>query len=189
MPLNICRVGVRRMGPDSLQWCPAPGQGATGTNWSRGSSSWTRGRTSLWGWQSPGPGCPEGLWSLLLWRYSRPGWTRCCAACCRWPCSSRVVGLDDPPRSLPTPTILWFCDSVTVCIMLVNLDGAWSLHCLLPASVESTDVLQNGQWCQRHPLRGSPTHLIWFILSQYNGLLKIMLFLSPLLRNATSCIF
>jgi len=37
--LNICRVGVRRMGPDSLQWCPATGQGATGTNWSRGSSS------------------------------------------------------------------------------------------------------------------------------------------------------
>ena len=32
MPLNICRVGVRRMGPDSFQWCPATGQGATGTN-------------------------------------------------------------------------------------------------------------------------------------------------------------
>ena len=29
---NICRVGVRRMGPDSFQWCPATGQGATGTN-------------------------------------------------------------------------------------------------------------------------------------------------------------
>jgi len=24
----------------------------------------------------------------------------------------RRVGLDDPQRSLPTPTILWFCDSV-----------------------------------------------------------------------------
>ena len=23
MPTNICRVGVRRMGPDSFQWCPA----------------------------------------------------------------------------------------------------------------------------------------------------------------------
>jgi len=30
--INICRVGVRRMGPDSFQWCPATGQGATGTN-------------------------------------------------------------------------------------------------------------------------------------------------------------
>jgi len=38
--INICRVGVRRTGPDSFQWCPATGQGATGTNWSRGSSSW-----------------------------------------------------------------------------------------------------------------------------------------------------
>ena len=51
--------------------------------------------------------------SLLLWRYSRPAWTRFCAACSRWPCFGRRVGLDDPQRSLPTPTILWFCDSVT----------------------------------------------------------------------------
>jgi len=26
------KVGVRRTGPDSLQWCPATGQGAMGTN-------------------------------------------------------------------------------------------------------------------------------------------------------------
>jgi len=38
MPTNISRVGVKRMGPDSFQWCPATGQGAMGTNWSRGSS-------------------------------------------------------------------------------------------------------------------------------------------------------
>ena len=29
---SIFRVGVRRMGPDSFQWCSATGQGATGTN-------------------------------------------------------------------------------------------------------------------------------------------------------------
>ena len=52
------------------------------------------------------------LWILLLWRYWRPVWTRSCAACCRRPCFSRGVGLDDPQRSLPTPTTLWFCDSV-----------------------------------------------------------------------------
>ena len=96
------------MGPDSFQWCPTTGQGATGTNWSRGSSSWRWGRTSsLWGWRSPGPG---RLWSLLLWRYSRPAWTRSSTACSGWPCFGRRVGLDDPQRSLPTPTILWFCD-------------------------------------------------------------------------------
>jgi len=26
---------------------------------------------------------PREVWSLLLWRYSRPTWTRSCAACCR----------------------------------------------------------------------------------------------------------
>ena len=99
------------MRPDSFQWCPETGQGVMGTNWSSGSSSWTGGRTSsLWGWWSTGTGCPEGLWSLLLWRYSRPTWTRSCAACCRWPCFGRGVGLDDPQRSLPTPNILWFCN-------------------------------------------------------------------------------
>jgi len=29
---NIFRVGVRRTRPDSFQWCPVTGQGATGTN-------------------------------------------------------------------------------------------------------------------------------------------------------------
>jgi len=32
MSINILRAGVRRMGPHSFQWCPATGQGATGTN-------------------------------------------------------------------------------------------------------------------------------------------------------------
>jgi len=30
--INILRVGVRRMDPNSFQWCPVTGQGATGTN-------------------------------------------------------------------------------------------------------------------------------------------------------------
>jgi len=112
MLINISRVGVRRMGPSSFQWCPVTGQGAMGTKWSIGSSIWTWGRTSsLWGWRSTGIGCPGRLWSLLLWRYSRPAWTRSCAACCRWPCFGRGVGLDEPQRSLPTPNVLWFCEN------------------------------------------------------------------------------
>jgi len=99
------------MGPDSFQWCPVTGQGAMGTNWSTGSSVWTRRRTSsLWGWWSTGTGCPGRLWSLLLWRCSKPAWMRSCAACARWPCFGRGVGLDDLQRSLPTPNILWFCE-------------------------------------------------------------------------------
>jgi len=110
MLINICRVGVRRTGPDSFQWCPATGEGATGTNWSTGSSVWTGGRTSsLWGWRSPGPGCPGRLWILLLWRYSRPAWTRSCAACSGWPCFGR--GLDWVTHRGPCQP--WtFCDSV-----------------------------------------------------------------------------
>ena len=114
MILNILRVDVRKMGPDSFQWCPVTGQGAMGTNWSIGSSVWTWGRTSfLWGWRSTGIGCPGRLWSLLLWRYSRPAWTRSCAACCRRSCFSRGIGLDDPQGSLQTPTILWFCEIIS----------------------------------------------------------------------------
>ena len=108
--------GIRRMGPDPFQWSPATGQGTTGTNWSTGSSIWTWGRTSsLWGWWSTGTGCPGRLWSLLLWRYSKPSRTRTCAACSRWPCFGRGVGLDDPQRSLPTPTMLWFCEKAVIC--------------------------------------------------------------------------
>ena len=62
------------------------------------------------------------LWSLLLWRYSRPVWTRSSTACCRWPCFCRRVGLDDPQRSFPTPNILWFSDSV-----MSSQASEWSL--------------------------------------------------------------
>ena len=106
------------MGPSSFQWCPVTGQGAMGTNWSTGSSSWTCGRiSSLWEWRSTGTRCPGRLWSLLLQRYSRPAWTRSSAACCRCPCFGRRVGLDDPRRSLPTPTI---CDSVIISPKMVS---------------------------------------------------------------------
>ena len=101
------------------------GQGATGTNRSIGSSVWTRGRnSSLWGWRSPGTGCPGRLWSLLLWRYSRPAWTKSWAACSGWPCFGRRVGLDDPQRSLSTPTVL--CDSV---ILWQETEDNKTLHC------------------------------------------------------------
>ena len=61
---------------------------------------------------------PGNNLSVLSWKrvvspkVEWPTWTRSCAACCRWPCFSRRVGLDDPQRSLPTPNILWFYDKV-----------------------------------------------------------------------------
>ena len=67
---------------------------------------------------------PVRLWILLLWRYSRRAWTRSCAACCKWPCFGRGGGLDDPRMYLPTPTILWFCDSVKICFKLAAVPGS-----------------------------------------------------------------
>jgi len=50
MLINILGAGVKRTGPDSFQWCPQTGQGATGTQWSIRSSIWTKGITYLlWG--------------------------------------------------------------------------------------------------------------------------------------------
>lgn len=37
-------------------------------------------------------GCPDKLWSFLLWRYSKPTWTLSCLACCWEPALS--AGLD-----------------------------------------------------------------------------------------------
>ena len=60
------------------------------------------------GWQSTETDCPERLWKLLLWRYSKLPRTLSCAICCREPALAGV-GLD-LQRSLPTPTALWFGD-------------------------------------------------------------------------------
>ena len=110
MLINVLRVHVRRMGPDSFQWCPVTGQGATGTNRSIGSSIWTWGRTSsLEAWWSTGTGCPGRLWSLLLWRYSKPSWMQSPVQPALG--GLTLAGLDDPQRPLPDPTTLWLCDT------------------------------------------------------------------------------
>ena len=123
-----------------------------GTNWSTGSFIWTWGRaSSLWAWRSTGTGCPGRSWSLLLWGYSRPAWTRSCAACCRWPCFGRRVGLDDPQRSLPTPTILWFCDS---CRTFLLFHAPFSL--LLPIFYQN-----------KHSRKSPPGGLPYFLEAWY----------------------
>ena len=45
------------------------------------------------------------------------------------------VGLGDPQRSLPTPNILWFCDSVITEARDFSLCGCWMLKCLLRTSL------------------------------------------------------
>lgn len=40
---------------------------------------WMQGKPSLlWGWRSTRTGCPERVWSLLLWKYLKPVWMLTC---------------------------------------------------------------------------------------------------------------
>lgn len=83
-------AGVKWMGLGSFWWClvtvAVTGKGAMSLNENIRSSIKTCERTFLlWGWWSTGTGCPEKLWCLLLWRYTRPAWTLSCAIYCREP--------------------------------------------------------------------------------------------------------
>ena len=101
------------MGRDSYKWCPATGQGVMDTNWNMGSSIQTRGWISLlWGWQSTGTGSPEGLWSLLLWRYSKPIWMLSHETYCRHPAVAGDWTGWCPEVPSSTYSSVWFCVSV-----------------------------------------------------------------------------
>ena len=96
------------MGPGSFQWCPATEQGAMGPNWNIGSSIWTWEKVSLLQ-QNTGTGCPEKLWSLLLWRCLKPSWMLSCVTCCS-NCFGEV-GLGWSPdilSNLYNSVILWY---------------------------------------------------------------------------------
>jgi len=105
----------------------------------------------LWGWQSPGTGWPEGLWSLLLWRCSKPAQTWSCATCSRWVlCFGRGIGLDDPQRSLSTPTILWFC---VIIFSVVIWD--FNLFFKFKISYQKSTSLKWNNWEKINKLSGS----------------------------------
>jgi len=66
-------------------------------------------------------------WLCRWWEWEVPAWTRSSAASCRWPCFGGRVGLGDPQRSLPTPTIPWFCTQ--------SLSGQWDISTYLAPAV------------------------------------------------------
>jgi len=117
MFINIRRVGVRRMGPDSFQWCPVTGQGGQ-RGWSRALFSGAQCQ-DLGQWAPPetqevpserqetffysegDTGCPGRLWSLRPWRYSEALWAWSWAAGSGWPCLGGEVGPDELQRFLP----------------------------------------------------------------------------------------
>ena len=103
--------------------CPVLGPEAMDTHWNTGGSLCTSGTLSVWGWPNTGTGCPEMLWSLHPWRYSKAAWTWSWAAISGWPCLSRGVG-----GPLPTEP---FCDSVFLCF------AAWDHFFLLQLPCKS----------------------------------------------------
>lgn len=65
--ITMCKyLKEGRTEPGSLQWCPVPGQEATGTNWNT-VSLWILGVTYLLcRWWKNSKSCWERLWTLLL---------------------------------------------------------------------------------------------------------------------------
>lgn len=61
-------------------------------------------------------GCPESLWDLHPWEYSKAIWTWSWAPCTSWPFLRQKVRQDDFLKSLSSSVILWFLHS-------------YSLHC------------------------------------------------------------
>ena len=76
------------------------------SNWNKENSIWKN--FFLWGWSNTNTGCPEKMWSLHPWSYSKPDWTQPPATCCSWLCFKQVVGPGDLQRCLPASGILWF---------------------------------------------------------------------------------
>lgn len=122
---SIWRVGARKMGPGSSQWCQALGHKAMDRQWCKGSSILTGRRTSLCKWLCTGTGCPERVWRVPHWRYSRSLCIQSCAMSSWWPCLSKEVGPDvlcGPFQSDPFSSLKWD-KSPTSSFKVVDLNG------------------------------------------------------------------
>lgn len=135
--------------PGYFQWCPVTGPEVrvqTETQVSPGQQE------TLW---RPSTDCPGKLLSLCLWRYSRVICTQSQAACSRWLCLRKGFGPNDFQRSLPSSTILQFCDihslsvpaSVTAHILQVN-QGACNIHGLSCSCLKVDTRFIGSSWWQ-----------------------------------------
>lgn len=63
----------------------------------------------LRGWLNTGRGCPQSLWSLNFWRYSKPRWTQPWVTCYSWPCFEQSSPRESPevPFNLRYFVIPW----------------------------------------------------------------------------------
>ena len=103
-------------------------------------------------------------------------------------CAPRCwVGLDDPQRSLPTPTILWFCDSVFAWADCFDMVRICTTPAVTPAALEwhvlHRDFLLYQMWsellqvCRRRPFSRIPgcsvAHALKIVVSCQNRCKKI----------------
>lgn len=87
-----------------------------------------------WGCQSTEH--PREVVECSLWRHSKPAWIHSCVTSSGWPCHGSGMGLDDLQRSLPTPTLLWFCDfSTALWLLQHSSDVQGLLHVIVDHSL------------------------------------------------------
>lgn len=90
------KEGVKKREPGPSRWCPVTGQEAV-TETQETPAEYKE--PFLWRWLSTGTmACPESLWSLHPWRYSRTVWRWSWATSYRWPCLSWWAWSRRPPE-------------------------------------------------------------------------------------------
>ena len=105
-------VGVRRTEPDSFQWCPVKGQGATGTNKQRKFCLNTMKNFFPLRVTEPWPRLPREVVDSPSLEIFKPHLDAVLCILLWVTLLGQGVGLGDPQRSLPTPAMLGFGDAV-----------------------------------------------------------------------------
>lgn len=88
-------------------------------------------RNSLLWWPNIGTGCPERLWWLHSWRYSKRTWTQSWKAWDSWPCLSIegwTAWFPQDPSVLSYFFVLLFYEQATMDEAFLKPDGLWKLQ-------------------------------------------------------------
>lgn len=100
----------------------------------------------LWEWSDTGKGCPQRLWSLHPWAYSKPSWTQSWTTCCSWSCSEQGRVEQTTPPHLIHSLILQFIYSW--CLSRSEewcLEGLWQVcSCFRPSTVSPHSTREFG---------------------------------------------
>ena len=129
--INTQRMGVKRMGPGSLQHIPVTEQGPMGTNWNWGSFVRTEKNFFTVKVTERNSLPREAVESPLEMLKTCLGASLCNML--QATCFSKWVGLDDLQRSFPTVMIMWFyvqwryTHTHTYIYIFMNRNRWWSL--------------------------------------------------------------